>query len=891
MTRAIHFVQVLAILAIAVGGFGFPVIPSAVASVVQPEPATAFDRVAACFNERRHLAVLALVDESTSLRGTDPEARRVPALVGMLRTLARYGKTTEGGQAGTVEIQLAGFGTAFSPGRWTTLTEATIGELESQAREFAGRNARNDTDFAAALLGAQETLVAKDADVTAAGRRQPCRLVLLFTDGVYELGTTGKRPYAPDVAASSLGAITDRGRHFLCDPGQLADQLRAAGSVIVAIGLVPDRPGRNGPPDQTFLQSVAERTAPGRTCGESTATPGKYVAASGLNQLLAAFDAAIANALGGTSAPGDPNVPVCSASGSTDSRCERTFALDASLREFHMLLNLAAPGIEVELRSPSGDQVRLRAGQRSTFTLGGAPLTTSPLAELDLVVDGLLPGTSTDWVGTWTVRFIDTTGQNLGAVARSQITVFGGLDPVTRPAPPEFQVGEQTDFDIRIVDAAGSPRTPADFVRSVTVTAVLIDPEGRQTDVSVGPVRPDGTYAAHYRVPDDTSASYSDLRLTLAVVTNSGLRLQPKSTTYRVPVKQPSAYPTINPLELVLTPIINEGQATGSITVTGGRGGRGCARFEQAEFSSTPANSGRMSTRYTPAANESCVRVDPNQRVTVEVAVRPEHVRTGLADGRIAVLLTTDNEKSRTVLIPVRFQSQHPVDVQTRATYFAVIVVAGVLLPLLLLWLMSWLTARFVAPRELRRAECQVVVTPAGVTAAQNSRPVGTVIGKQSFVAMPENVPPGRARRFACGILSFRRRIPLLPWTLPYAEVRTGNRLVLSSTGLGRRDMSAARVGFELNNTWVFAVEQNLAGAGEAMRVLGSLFLFVSDFDIAEKAARLLGDVEHQLPARVEAAAERIQDIPQPNDEPAPDEPPTDSDVYVPPSRRRRREH
>jgi hypothetical protein len=876
MRRTVHLVQTIATLALALGTSGAPA-----AAAAQPSATAAYDQVASCFNERRHLAVLALVDESTSLRGTDPAARRVDALVGMLRTLARYGRTTEGGQAGTVEVQLAGFGTRFDRGEWTALNDSTEAGLESRAREFAGRDGQNDTDFTAALLGAQEEFVTKDAAVTAAGERQPCRLLLLFTDGVYDLGTPGQRPYAPGVAGSDLAAIIDRGRHALCDPGQLADQLRDTGSVILAIGLVPEKPGRGGPPDQTFLQSVAERSAGGRTCGESTGSPGKYVAASGLTQLLAAFDAAIVGALGGTATPGDPQVPVCADAGSADSRCERAFTLDASLREFHMLLNLGAPGVEAELRAPTGERLRLHAGQQGTAGIAGTSLMISRLADLDLVVDGRLPSTGTDWVGTWTVRFIDTTGQNLGAVARSQITVFGGLVPVTEPGPPQFQVGERTDFDIRIVDAAGSPRTPADFVRSANVTAVLVDPQGKETPVPVDPVRPDGGYAAHYRFPDDASVSYVDLKVTLAVVTSSGLPLLPRSTIYRVPVKQPSAYPTIGPPELVLSPIIKQGRATGTITVTGGLGGRGCVWFGQAEFTRAPANSGRFDTRFDPPATgeANCVRVDPRQQVRIQIAVRPDQVRTGLADGQLVATLTADNEPPRQVRIPVRFQLQHPVDTRFQATLFGLVLAGGVALPLLLLWLMSWATARFVAPGLLRRAELRVVVTAGGVLTEERSRRIGSVVGPQAFGAMPPDVPPGRARRFSCGVLRFRRRIPWLPWTLPKAEVRSGGQL-LSSTGLGRRDLSAAGVDFELNNTWVFAIEENL-GDADRVRVRGTLFLFVSDFDLAEKVPRLLGDVEHQLPARVEAAADRLTDTEAPLP-PAVQQPP-ENPVYVPP--------
>ncbi|HET6706426.1 hypothetical protein, partial [Amycolatopsis sp.] len=389
----------------------------------QAEQADAYAEVATCYQARGRLNVLALVDESSSLGNTDPGGRRVNALVAMLDELARYGGPGEGRPSGHIDIQLAGFGTDFRPGHWTELNPATRTGLEDEARQFAKRNKQNDTDFAAALIGAQRELATKGDGSPA------CRLLMLFTDGVYDLGTTTiERPYAPGVAGSDLKTIVDRGRHFLCDQGGLVDQLRASGTVLLAIGLVSDR-SRN----QSFLQSVAERDAGAEHCGTTGSPPGKYLAAESLTELVRQFDSAIVQAFGGTPATTPVDAGVCAADRPGDARCTRTFALDQGLREFHLLLNLGAPGVVADLIAPNGQVQRLTP---ATATVAGAELTVSRLTNLDVVVDGRLPATSAVWAGQWTVRFVDVTGQNPDAVAHAQITVFGGLVPVTDPAPP-----------------------------------------------------------------------------------------------------------------------------------------------------------------------------------------------------------------------------------------------------------------------------------------------------------------------------------------------------------------------------------------------------------------------------------------------------------------------
>lgn len=861
---------------------------NAVAQVAQATDTAAYDHVASCFAERRYLAVLALVDESTSLRQTDPDGRRTDALVNVLRMLARRGGVTHDGTSGKIEVQLAGFGTDYAPGTWTTLGAEPGADLENTARSFGSRPLHDDTDFAAALLGAQKTFMDKDAEATRAGNQPPCRLLLLFTDGKYELGTSGDRAYAPDVDRDDLGAIRDHGRRVLCDQGALVDQLRASDTVVLAIGLAANAPGTQQP-NHDFLRSIAERSAGAETCGANTTTPGKFIPANGLDQLTAAFDKAIVQALGGTVLDGDTDVRVCDETRTGDTTCERSFTLDASLHEFHLLLNLGASGIEVLLRSPADTALRLRAGDQGTHGLAGAALTTSALGELDLVIDGTLPSDTDAWAGTWTVRFVDTTGQNAGAVASSQLTVFGGLVPVTRPARPTFQVGERTDFRIAVVDAAGSPKTPADFVRSANVTAVLIDPQGSESPVTIGPADGEGTYAASYRMPDDAEATYVILRIQLDVVTSFGLALQPRTTSYRIPVDQPSAYPTLDPLELVLSPIeddVDGDEGTAVLTVTGGLGGNGCVWFAQPRFPTAPPNTGQFTARTTPGGGSEadCVRVTAGQRRQVTVAVAPERVRTGFADGRMLVHLKADGERTRQVSIPVRFEMHHPFNTSAQWWYFALFVAGGLLVPILLLWLVSWLAARFADPSQLRRFSCEVVVSEAGVTVVGSNRPLRVVLTADSLGAMTEPVR-SRPRKFPCGELTFTAKVPPQPWVLPYAVVSAGGGPVLSSGGEADRDLRTARVGFELNRTWVFTVADEVAadrGDENSVRFRGTLYFFATDFGLAEKAAQATLAVERDLPGRVVAAQDRIRSaLTAPADEPdvfVPDS----NDIYIP---------
>jgi hypothetical protein len=834
----------------------------AVPASAQDPAGTVYGHVANCYAKSNKLAVLALIDQSSSLHRTDPGARRVDALTGMLDNLARYGSMGETGDR-RIQVQLAGFGTGFYPQPWQEINQQTGPALKAEARNFATRDNDNDTDFAMALAGAQSQF--RELDAREGG--QVCRLLLLFTDGMYELGSANvDRPYAAGVGKGDLRGIVGRGQHFLCDSGGLVDQLRSADTATVAIGLFPARPdGRpDGKVDQSFLQSLAERDAPGQHCGDSTTPPGKYLAATSLIELLRAFDKAILEALNGTPADGPQQVPVCAPTAPTDARCARQFTLDPSLREFHLLLNLGAPGVVARIEPPRGGGADLQPGR--TFELAGAGLAVVTLADRDLVADGTLPPGRTDWVGTWTVRFVDTTGQNANAVGQSQITVFGGLVPVADPAPPKVQAGEPTDFAIRITDAAGSPRTPADFVRSTTVTAVLADAQGAETRLAVGPVQPDGSYRVHHDVPVGIQSQFVDLTLTLDVTTTGGLRLRPRSTGYRIPVQQPSAYPTVGPLELKLSPIVDEGTANGTLTVTGGPGGTGCAWFGPADFRQAPRDTGKLASTYQPDATSEgqCVRVAPGEHKTVAVAVSAETVRSGLAAGRIPVTLTGGTGPARQVVVPVRFEMEHVPGAKTQLL-FTLLVCTGWLLPFLVLWLANRLTARFAEPGLLRYRQLDVVITP-GTVHTENGRRLHEVLDQRIFGPMTGLA--GGNRRFTIDGLSFRARVPV-PWILPYGVVRAGGKPVLASGG-SLRGKGKARVGFELNTTWVLAIDETAQPmTAEDFRVTGKLSLFVTDFRVAEKVTQLLAEVERDLPERVAAVAERLyrekSEIPEPS--------------------------
>ena len=838
--------------------------PSRAQQPVAPARGT---EVGTCLSQRRHLLVLALIDESGSLGQNDPEAARVDGLRAALRTLAA--SAGDPGDAGGVRIDvlLAAFGTGFSPiGGWSPLTPQTVGAIEDRAAGFAERATAVDTDFASALLGAQRAF--EEGEASSGEFGPPCRVLLVFTDGRYDIEPRpgAPRPYAPGVPLQDDEAVEAEGRRVLCGPGGVADQLRAAGTMIITIALSSEITSLESAGDPAFLRSLAEGEASGAACGDRREPAGAYIPVDGRDQLLYAFDAAVNQALGGTPLPGPIETPPCAPGGGAG--CAREFALDASVRRFHALVSLGASTSEVHITPPGASEpLRVAAGQGGRVPLGGAVLDVTPASDRDLIIDGTLPLGVTDWQGTWTMAFANPTSSDAAAVTRSWITVFGGLTPTVEPAPT-FRRGETATFEISVVDAEGSPRVLAGIVGASTVKATVTDPRGNTWAVPVSGAGSGGPFIAEYRVPDATDAGFLDLELTLEVVTRNGLRLQPRVSRSRIPVQPPRSYPILAPLTLRLPPLQDGEEAVETLTVTGSPDGGGCVWFGPADPTVTPPEAGMPSIRFEPAAAgpASCLRVEAGQVLRVDVIAQGQVTRSGLVEGLIPVHMVSDTDSEvRETTVPFSFDMRPRVDGARRGALFVTLLLAGVLLPLAALWLLSRAAARFRALDDVRRAQLPVTVTPEGIYAEEGRVPVQA--GDITFGVLPVEARSADCRGFRADGLAFRARIPWLPFRLPYGTVRRAGLHTFAS-GEGTSQSGGARIGhvpFVLPNSWVFVAEEvqrdgNLNGMATEPAVKGTLYLYVSDDKVASKADRLWHKVERELPSAAAAAATLLRE-------------------------------
>lgn len=177
----------------------------------------------------QHLDVLLLMDESASLKTTDPQNQRVQAAEVLVRSLA----ASAAASGGSVGLTIAGFGTsAAEVGRATlpTGTDQAVATVES----FATRTDDRNTDYVLALRYAADHF-ARVTDLPT-----ECKRLVWFTDGAYSIDDLTAPGIATYTASTQKAAIESELGGQVCGPlpassqltAPLSEQIRAAGFYV-----------------------------------------------------------------------------------------------------------------------------------------------------------------------------------------------------------------------------------------------------------------------------------------------------------------------------------------------------------------------------------------------------------------------------------------------------------------------------------------------------------------------------------------------------------------------------------------------------------------------------------------------------------------------------------
>lgn len=659
---------------------------------------SAIDQLGACLAGGGRADVLLVLDTSGSLSkgsqghpATDPTDVRVKAARFFVDQLAQSVK----GTGARVDVALAGFAVKFqSYGGWHDLAHGA-GELDKGLDAFSARDNGFETDYWNAADGARRYL-----DDKAGSDTNRCKAWIWFSDGIYELDGRStsaerkeygeKKVYGPDVKLTDANkdVIRDAGARDLCRTGGLADQLRSDRIITLAVGL---NAGGNTNFDLMKRVATGQGSQPcGRTAGTS---PGEFILADQIGDLYVAFDRLADPTNEGTTQKHQVCVgQVCEAG-------KHGFVLDASINRVHIVGSAGLQKFDTILISPSGKQSVLGPTGSKSFPTSSWSASAEHLSS-DAVQINLKQISDNDWSGQWSVVFVDRDHQS-PATSESNIRLYGDLKPAllaadrrsVQKSPPDLTVGDRTDLRLGLVNGLGRPVDPTHILSAVSLTASIVYPDGTSLPLTKEPLV---GAAIDDPVPVDLTGSQPGnavLQLSLTVTTRNpqggkGTTLEPQSVNVPVTIAPPARYPKV-PTRVSFGSTDKAGTFKASLKLNGA----GCAWVQDSAALTLP--NGVKDLRITSSANgqDSCAQGSVPLELTVG------QTSAGLASGSLTVMTLPAEAGQQPVAVKVGYElemERHRND-KLFWIYTALIAAAGIAVPVLLLYLVKWWTAKFPA--------------------------------------------------------------------------------------------------------------------------------------------------------------------------------------------------
>ena len=873
LSQAVALVLLCAAVLLGGGAIGRAVNASAapLPSTGSPSPG-ALQPISDCIRQYRRAAVLFLVDETGSLHQTDPGNARV---AGLQAALLGLDQLTSGEAPAQVAVQMTGFAVqAVQRQPWTPLTSANLPALQAQAQAFTNRNNGFETDYYVALSYARTQLDNQAIQMNPTGTTPVCKMMVWFTDGrleidnrtnQYEVNQYGSTvPWAPNIPLTSdqpgiNTAATAEARRLICEPGGIADQTRSDGIFSVVVPLET----QIQPQDLQFLGAVAQGQSGSTTCGTvgpKTASTGALIPGSDFNQLVLGFYSA--SVLTPPIPPGATSTGACAPNAGPCPTGTRTFALNAALSSFNVLALTGGATLQVRLYGPNGASVGLDRGSTGPTVVSGATIDWNWLSPTTVLVTGNLPAsTSADWSGTWSVTFIDTSGASSAAVNQVAIYLFGSLNAQVVPGTT-LRKGTSGSIPIRIVNGAGQPQSSPVIVKDAKVTATIQVP-GSPAVPLVLKVTGLGTYVGQYRPAVGIQSGTADIYTEVSVVTPDGYVLPPVGHTSIVPLKNPIGFPSValgNNGILYLSPIRSlSQQARGSFLLTAGSGATGCSWLTDATTSKSPPGVGKIA--YTTSLGNSdarCSAFHPGSHQIIHVVATISGAATGEVAGTLRIVLHSSFDgTNRVETIPLRFSVAVPVTLDTGMAIW--LLIAGILGPLLLLYLLNFFARHFQPFDQLRylTASFQVSGSPQNVTLTRSS-PLN--MADAAILSRPASL-----RRFECGGFDFSTHMPASPFGAVTGRVSASGQRVITNVGLSGSGQDSV-VPLGLGRLWAVRVSPDDLKAAFAGGTIGAsaqadiLYLFNSEGAPDVQLGELDDDAQRQLPDLLGALARRLQD-------------------------------
>ena len=654
------------------------------------------DEFGACMAGAGRGSLVFLIDQSGSLRQSDPDKARVTAghyLADRLASFAQSAKVT-------LDVRVAGFAADYAAaGEWTAISEASSGAIKQTITQV-GEDIKNfDTDYWNALEGARADLVGHDSS--------GCRAIAWFSDGAFDLDVRTSdsakdqfgtdKGYAPGADLSTqegTAAAEQAGVSDLCRPTGVVDQTRAAGITILGIGL--------NDADFSLMRRITEAAGKDvdglERCGDQTQPVGEFYPVSDIDSLLMAFDSIAA---AGTTVD-TRNISICQAKACTQG--EVAFVLDGALDEAHILASSSVDGLDAYLYRPGQDEP-LVLSSRQTQERQDEGVTSRWITPRTLEISADAAHTPA-WDGVWRLAFVDNAAASQGEEIQINLKLSSPAQLVWEDlSRTELRAGETVkDVQLRLYDRPdGAPVDPQRITGTLNATVTLQDAQGQQVTLFETDDAADLAGGHDITVPADLAPGAATMTRTITLTTPDatgvdgarvpGTTLSPTVVTEQVTLVPPLNFPTVA-AALTFPLLEKETAATGTVGVSG----PGCVWLDPGAVTLTgaPAEAGEVTISSSHSSAESCLEVADGATADLEVSLSTKDHANGSVTGSLEVSISPlgHADQARSTTVAFNGEMRRPLNVTTTSATFVVALVLGIAIPILLLYLVKYLMAR-----------------------------------------------------------------------------------------------------------------------------------------------------------------------------------------------------
>lgn len=656
------------------------------------------DEFGACMAGAGRGSLVFLIDQSGSLRQSDPDKARVTAghyLADRLASFAQSAKVT-------LDVRVAGFAADYAAaGEWTAISEASSGAIKQTITQV-GEDIKNfDTDYWNALEGARADLVGHDSS--------GCRAIAWFSDGAFDLDVRTSdsakdqfgtdKGYAPGADLSTqegTAAAEQAGVSDLCRPTGVVDQTRAAGITILGIGL------NDGSADFSLMRRITEAAGKDvdglERCGDQTQPVGEFYPVSDIDSLLMAFDSIAA---AGTTVD-TRNISICQAKACTQG--EVAFVLDGALDEAHILASSSVDGLDAYLYRPGQDEP-LVLSSRQTQERQDEGVTSRWITPRTLEISADAAHTPA-WDGVWRLAFVDNAAASQGEEIQINLKLSSPAQLVWEDlSSTELRAGETVkDVQLRLYDRPdGAPVDPQRITGTLNATVTLQDAQGQQVTLFETDDAADLAGGHDITVPADLAPGAATMTRTITLTTPDatgvdgarvpGTTLSPTVVTEQVTLVPPLNFPTVA-AALTFPLLEKETAATGTVGVSG----PGCVWLDPGAVTLTgaPAEAGEVTISSSHSSAESCLEVADGATADLEVSLSTKDHANGSVTGSLEVSISPlgHADQARSTTVAFNGEMRRPLNVTTTSAAFVAALVLGIAVPILLLYLVKYLMAR-----------------------------------------------------------------------------------------------------------------------------------------------------------------------------------------------------